>query len=394
MTAVEKLNSPYEKNTSDFQSLGYYSKLIDSENLYDGFVDIVITFPTTIRVAGIEFLNPWYEKDSIKWKRLPSKFKIYKVDNSLLNEGLEEYTYADDIAQKTSATGSKTLRPIRYDKTETDNGLIFLGSYDIDWKNLESYKCFFKFNPDDQASIASESNFSNGTATWKCKELVIRITSTTESTERAPIEDRIAAYIRSMEIQYGTTINERTPSLDECKKLIGAEEISSETTDEKYFGWKFGSTVKRSYSSANDVKFECGINYVLGGIQLLLSPDIFSISEMKMYNYYNGTNNKVYIGEWNADLQNVEFYGTNTTRISPDIVISTENLSTVKWKHNFNISPKYLEAKVFLKFIMDFDTFKSGDVVTNLVTAEKVPLSFKLTNNEIQLNISKRFRVR
>ena len=61
-----------------------------------------------------------------------------------------------------------------------DEGLTLLGSYnDINWNNREYYDCFFKFNPDDETSknsrMRSSANTTLGTATWKCKQIVLRI---------------------------------------------------------------------------------------------------------------------------------------------------------------------------------------------------------------------------
>lgn len=64
----------------------------------------------------------------------------------------------------------------------------------------------------------------------------------------------------------------------------GKENIDS---DYVLTNWQFGSSVKRSYSKASDLKFKARNRLQApGGIQLLLSPDIFNVSEMKMYNYY------------------------------------------------------------------------------------------------------------
>ena len=235
--------------------------------------------------------------------------------------------------------------------------------------------------------MGTSSDTSNGTATWKCKQLVLRINSTNKSSsQKGTIEDRIGEYIKSVETQYGTTFNNRTPTANECKDLIGRTDLSNDVEDIP--GWKFGTSIKRSYNSVEDVKFEAGLNYTIGGIQPLLSPDIFSVSEMKMYDYANRTNNKVFIGEWNSDYDELEYYGSGTIKTSPDIEISSSNFSVIKWRHNFNIPPKYLEAKVYAKFTMDYDNFYNGDVVENLVNVNGEPLTVKLTGTEVQINLS------
>lgn len=151
---------------------------------------------------------------------------------------------------------------------------------------------------------------------------------------------------------------------------------------------KFGGSVERNYNTANDVRFTAGIEYKLGGIQLLLSPDIFSVAEMKMYNYSNTTNNKVFIGEWNKDAQMLVYYGTGTTKRSSPIDVSVTNTTAIVWKHNFNIPPKYLDVKVYAQFIVDYGTFYAGDVVTNLTNANREPLTIRLTGSDVMLNIS------
>ena len=127
LEATEKLNSPYDGITTEFTPLSNYSKLVDAENKYNGFVDLVITFATTVRLAGVELLNPWINTiNSEKWRSLPSQFSIYKVNSDLTNDALNSLTYENDIAQKTDATGEKEIRPIRYDKTESDEKMTFL----------------------------------------------------------------------------------------------------------------------------------------------------------------------------------------------------------------------------------------------------------------------------
>ena len=103
------------------------------------------------------------------------------------------------------------------------------------------------------------------------------------------IEKLICEYILEKEKEYGTTYGERTyPSLAQIWQLYNLnEEFSSDiypsTLEDK--NWKFGSKFIRSYNKVGEIKFKSGIDYKIGGIQLLISPDIFSISEMKMYNY-------------------------------------------------------------------------------------------------------------
>ena len=406
LEAVEKLNSPYTSNTNQYMNLANYSSIASNYDIYSGFVDIVITFPTEIRLAGIELINPWINKlanskEANYWRYLPSNFKIYKVNNSKINENNDSVTYEYDIAKKTSSNENRSLRPIRYDKLDNDNNLIFLGSYNVNWQNRSSYKCFFKYNSLDNASINLKNNSENtGTATWKCKQLVLRITKTKIS-ERytndsfdmidglTQIEYKIGEYIRANEIKFGSKYLGDEPSVAQCYALTQLEnpEISNERTD--ISGWVFNNSAKRRYDTVKSLKFRCGLEYKLGGIQLLLSPDIFSVSEMKMYNYSNGTNNKVFIGEWDNNLQEIQYYGTGTIKTSPYISISDKNLALISWKHNFNIPPKYLDVQLFARFNLDYDSFYVGDVVTNLVNLDKEPLSIKLTGSEVQVNISK-----
>lgn len=160
LNAVEKINSPYESTTKSYMPLMNYSKLVDAEGLYDGFVDVVLTFQTEVRLAGIEITNPWYGTDSDKWKDMPSRFLLFKVNDSSVNAELERRTYENSVMQTVSATGEKSMRPIRYDKNESDNNLIFLGKYDINWESNSSVKCFFRYNQDDQSSVAVELNNS------------------------------------------------------------------------------------------------------------------------------------------------------------------------------------------------------------------------------------------
>ena len=166
LEAVERLGEAYSNNNIVDIPLSNYSRNVASDNLYDGFVDIVITFPTMIRIAGIELLNPWSGKklsnDASNWMYLPSKFNIYKVDNSKINDALQEITYENDVASITSFDGNdRTIRPLRYDSIENDKNLIFLGNYEVNWKNKPSHKCFFKFNAKDQSSLNLKNNENN-----------------------------------------------------------------------------------------------------------------------------------------------------------------------------------------------------------------------------------------
>ena len=138
----------------------------------------------------------------------------------------------------------------------------------------------------------------------------------------------------------------------------------------------------------SDFCFEAGLKYKLGGIQLLLSPDIFAVAEMKMYNYNSKPNSKVYVGEWSKDFQELEYYGTGVVKTSPYISISDTNAQSISWKHNFNVPPKYLDAQVFVRFNMDFGDFYAGDVVTTLVNINKEPLTLRLSGTEVQVSIA------
>ena len=407
--AVEKLQNPFESEAKTFVPLTCYNSDLMKTNLYNGFVDVVITFPVEIRLAGIELLNPWINKLSSgpernNWKYLPTKFSIFKVNNAITNKALEKITYENDIAKITKDATSEnySIRPVKYSSIETDENLIFLGKYDINWENRNSYKCFFKYNQLDPASLNTKlASNSTGTATWMCKQIVIRIFESKiyqEEREKYPlitnyINYQIAKYIHENETRLGTTYNDRPPTIEECINLIGKENIkpgkSIDNSNNLGIYWNFGGNSTRSYSKVKDVKFETGITYKLGGIQLLLSPDIFSVSEMKMYNYANRENNKVFIGEWNKDNKSVEYYGTGVIKTSPMIDISEDiNTTYISWKHNFNIPPKYLEAKMYIKFNMDYGSFYNGDVISNLVNINKEPLTIKLTGTEVSVNIA------
>lgn len=109
---------------------------------------------------------------------------------------------------------------------------------------------------------------------------------------------------------------------------------------------------------------------------------------MKMYNYSNTTNNKVFIGEWNKDSRALVYYGAGTTKRSELIDVSAVRSPALMWKHNFNIPPKYLDVKVYAQFIVDYGSFYAGDVVSNIVNADREPLTLRLTGTDVTLNIS------
>lgn len=403
LEAIEKLGEAYSQDTKVEMPLTNYSRNVASDDLYDGFVDIVITFPTMIRIAGIELLNPWITKtftdDASDWMYLPTKFNIYKVDNSKINEALNEITYENDVACITSFDGvNKTIRPMRYDSIENDKNLIFLGNYEVNWKNKASHKCFFKYNSKDVTSLNLKNYENNvGTATWECKQVVLRIFKTGFSSslkyKKVPgknytyIEENIYNNILMKEISYGTKYCGNEPTIENIIGLLGYSGISSDNNPTSDLNWSFGGRNSRSYVNADEISFTAGINYKLGGIQILLSPDIFSISEMKMYNYNGKSNNKVYIGEWNKDAKRIEYYGAKTIKTSPFIDIDN-NSSTLSWRHNFNLPPKYLDAQMFIRFKMEYDSFSVGDIITNIVNVNNNPISMKLTGSTIEINLS------
>lgn len=173
---------------------------------------------------------------------------------------------------------------------------------------------------------------------------------------------RIAEYIRSIETGYGTTYDGSIPTAEECLPLIGLSGISSKLNDDlpnSLDGFKFGSEAERSYVDTNDVKFTTGLEYSLGAIQPLMSPDMFSVSEMKMYDYANRTNNKVFVAEWDPETETIEYNGAGTIKTSQGIQLSGENIACVAWKHSFGVPAKYLEADVYARFIVDIDSFKT-----------------------------------
>ncbi len=400
-----------------------YSHNVADEYLYDGFVDVVITFPCTIRLAGIELLNPWNnklsnDKEFNYWKYLPKVFSIFKVNDKKINDFGKTLTYENDIAKITDENGNTTFHPINCDYTETSEDLIFLGRYSVNWENISSQKCFFKFNEDDRYSKASKkSELKVGTATWECKQIVIRIFkaynnksdssyimkhSDLNDMEENPLFDNICNYILDKEISYGTTKFDKPIEFDDIKRFymtylgVTDEEYKkisnalnkNDSSPYKSLNVKFGGSVVRRYDRVCDVCFTAGLEYKLGGIQLLLSPDIFSVSEMKMHNYANTTNNKVFIGEWNKDRQNLEYYGAGIIKTSQLIDVSYKNMPAIIWKHNFNIPPKYLDVQVFAQFTVDYDTFYAGDVISNLVNVNKEPLTLRLTGTDVTLNVS------
>ena len=430
LEATEKMNAAYSRSTLAKLPLYDYSKNVALKGLYDGFVDIVITFPCEIRLAGIELLNPWNNKLSTDkeynyWKYLPKKFSIFKVKSDEVNsETGEAKTYQTDVAKKMKTKAISHIRPIYYNNVNADSNMIFLGRYTVNWENLTSYKCFFKYNENDQMSITSNANGNKlGTATWECKQLVLRIFKGYDSDgnqyiwkkpedgsyECGPIFKNMCEFILDKELEYGTTTYDSKPVTlsiiqsfysaylgilnsaaedDETKSSI--LNISNKNSYFQDLGIFFGGSSIRRYDTVKDAFFNAGIEYKLGGIQLLLSPDIFSVSEMKMYKYTaDANNNKVYIGEWNKDLQMMSYYGAGTTKTSELIDVSMPNVPAVDWRHNFNVPPRYLDVQVFAQFTMDYSNFAAGDVVSNLVNCEHEPLTIRLTGTDVLLNISK-----
>lgn len=400
LEAVEKLNVPYYRSKFTDLPAAYFARSVARQDLYNGFVDVVITFPVEIRIAGIELFNPWVNKliantKSNEWRYLPSKFSLYMVNHLAVNEAAanEKCTYENSIAF--IGGDREKPRPMFYTDINFSKNMIFLGNYEVDWENTPSYKCFFKFNGNDISSInRKDSENSMGTATWRCKQLVLRIfdtPNTNKIVDAESFERQCAEYIRSNEIKYGTTYgpNHDIPTVENCKSLINkvvpsTTEPSHAVTDPNWY-WKDKTTI-RDYTKANTVKFTTGINYKLGGIQLLLSPDIFSVAEMKMYNYHSKSNSKVYIGEWNAEFQDLEYYGTGVIKTSPNISLKDLHESSISWKHNFNIPPKYLDAQVFARFNMDYGDFYAGDVVSNLVNINKEPLTIRMSGTDVQIS--------
>ena len=359
LEATEKLKSAYTKEGMNAIPLYDYSKNAAKLDLYNGFVDVVISFPTTIRLAGLELVNPWNgalptDEEYNFWQYLPKKFAIFKVNSSKVNAYGEKLTYAKDIAKKTNVMNESVIRPVFYNEIENDQNLVFLGRYDVNWENISSYKCFFKYNENDKISVQAENVETNlGTATWECKELVLRIykgydvdfnKTQVKGLDEANlvsggIVDNIVQYIQNKEIEYGTTVNNKPIDFESTKAFfqtyrrymksstnpdINYLKISSALNDDvsdanpyKTLQIHFGSAFKRRYDRAVDLKFYAGVEYKLGGIQPLLSPDIFSVAEMKMYKYAADVpNNKVYIGEWNERLQELEYYGTGVIKTS------------------------------------------------------------------------------
>lgn len=401
LEAVEKLGEEYSKNAKVNIPLSNYSKNVAYDDLYNGFIDVVITFPTYIRLAGIELINPWVNKlasdNSSYWRYLPSKFRIYKVNTDGINEALEQITYENDVARFSKYSGETSIRPIRYDSAENDTNLIFLGNYEVNWRNKASHKCFFKFNSKDPMSTNLVNDANMGTATWECKQIVLRIYETGVSYSnkhvKVPgknytyIEKKIREYILEKELSYGTKYAGVDPNVDNIGALIGLTNISAGSNPLADKNWSFGGSKTRSYETADDVYFSTGIEYKLGGIQLLLSPDIFSISEMKMYDYVSKQNNKVYIGQWDPNTSHIEYYGAKTTKTSPFIDINKTS-GLIRWNHSFNVPPKYLDAKMFLRFKMDYDSFNQGDVIANVVNIQGNPISMKMTGSTIEVNLS------
>lgn len=410
----EKLGEPFSKSNYYYQSISNYDASVAREDIYNGFVDLVITLPCEIRLAGVELLNPWISErfDSSYadyWRYLPTKFNIYKVNNEYRSSETTDFiSYEGDIVNSTNFNDQRSIRPIRYNKLNSDVNLTLLGTYkDINWKNISSYKCFFKYNYDDEISKNATLNSNvTGTATWNCKQLVIRIFETNiklnHLNTKIPgktndsytyIKELILEYILGKETEYGTTYAGLTPTLDQISGLFGKSGISSaydfveDPAGINDKNWNFGSQFVRSYKYVKDLKFKSGIDYKLGGIQLLISPDIFSISEMKMYNYAGRDCNRVYIGEYDPEFNDVIYYGVKNIRQSPYIDISKDS-NAITWCHNFNIPANYLQADIFIRFNMDYDTFKMGDVVGNIVNVENAPLSIKLTDTQVSVSLN------
>ena len=60
MEATQKLNEGYTNNTGMFfQQFAQYDASVALRDIYNGFIDLVITFPVELRIAGIELINPW-----------------------------------------------------------------------------------------------------------------------------------------------------------------------------------------------------------------------------------------------------------------------------------------------------------------------------------------------
>ena len=105
-----------------------------------------------------------------------------------------------------------------------------------------------------------------------------------------------------------------------------------------------------------------------------------------MYNYHGQESNKVYIGEYDPEYNDILYYGAKTIKRSPYIDID-ETTNLITWRHNFNIPANYLEAKVYIRFHMEYSDFKVGDVVENIVNTQNAPLSIKVTDNEVSVNL-------
>lgn len=238
MQAVEKLNTAYSKDGRAALPLYVYSKNVAYRSLYDGFVDIVVTFPCRIRLAGVELLNPWNnklseDKEYDYWRYLPRQFSIFRVNDEDVNRAGEQKTYENDVAKSTYWDGERSpFRPLWYNSIQGDDSLTFLGSYDVNWENISSYKCFFKFNETDRVSVASEkSEMKVGTATWECKQLVIRIfkgyadgdvgyqyeTDSGKLDFSSGICDNICRYILDRELDFGTTVNGERMTLEDAR---------------------------------------------------------------------------------------------------------------------------------------------------------------------------------
>ena len=79
LEAVEKLGEPYSKNSYYYQNLVNYSANVATENVYNGFIDLVITMPCDIRLAGIELINPWVSENVLpQMKGIQETYKSYE----------------------------------------------------------------------------------------------------------------------------------------------------------------------------------------------------------------------------------------------------------------------------------------------------------------------------
>ena len=133
LDATQKLNEGYSNENGMFwQHFAQYDASVALKNVYNGFIDLVITFPVELRLAGIQLINPWANatitSDNYnKWRYLPSTFKIYKVNHEKLNDALNSYTYENDVAKKTNFANIQSIRPVNHMFLNQDEGLTLLG---------------------------------------------------------------------------------------------------------------------------------------------------------------------------------------------------------------------------------------------------------------------------